>query len=139
MARNTGQTALITGATSGIGYELAKVFGAHGFGLVIVARDTQRLDRVKKEIENSFEVPVEVIAADLSHPRSAREIVDTVKKGNITVDVLVNNAGFNEYGLIHGDKPRKGDRDDPDQCHVAHAADEAAPAGDGEAGSRAGS
>jgi hypothetical protein len=98
MARNAGQTALITGATTGIGYELARIFAQHGYGLVIVARDAQRLNRVKREIETTFEVPVVVIAADLSRPQSPSEIVDALEKSTIEVEVLVNNAGFNEYG-----------------------------------------
>jgi short-subunit dehydrogenase len=100
MSRNTGQTALITGATSGIGYELARVFAHHGHGLVIVARDTGRLNEVKKEIEGAFQVPVGIIAADLSRPQSASEIFAVLQKQGLTVDVLVNNAGFNEYGLF---------------------------------------
>ncbi len=100
MTRNNGQTALITGASSGIGYELANVFAKHGFGLVIVARDKERLGRVKKEIEGMFQIPVEVISSDLARPQSASEIVALVEKQGLTVDVLVNNAGFNEYGLF---------------------------------------
>jgi uncharacterized protein len=98
MAQNTARTALITGGTSGIGYELAKVFASNGFGLVIVARDTRRLDEVKQEIEKSFKVPVAVITADLSYPQSACDIAATLKKENLGIDVLINNAGFNEYG-----------------------------------------
>jgi uncharacterized protein len=100
MAQYTGQTALITGATSGIGYELAKIFARHGYGLVIVARDTERLNLVKQEMESTFQVPVRVIAADLSRQQSPLEIVDTLTKENLAINILVNNAGFNEYGLF---------------------------------------
>ena len=98
MARNTGRTALITGATSGIGYELARIFAGHGYGLVIVARDAERLARVKQELEGTFRVRVRDIPADLSLPQTPSKIVDTLAKENVPIDVLVNNAGFNEYG-----------------------------------------
>jgi uncharacterized protein len=95
---NEKKTALITGATSGIGYELAKLFAKNGFGLVLVARNTGRLAGVKQEIEKSSGARVTVIAADLSLPQSQSEIFAVLQKQGITVDVLVNNAGFNEYG-----------------------------------------
>jgi short-subunit dehydrogenase len=93
------KTALITGATSGIGYELAKIFSRNGFNLVIVARDQKALDKVKSEFSSQFHNQLFCIAADLSLPESPKQIFEKVHKEEIAVDVLVNNAGFG----IHGD------------------------------------
>ena len=84
-------TALITGASSGIGLELARVFARQGYGLVLVARNRQRLDEIAAELKPA---PVKVIAKDLSVAGAAEEIQREVPR----VDVLVNNAGFGVFG-----------------------------------------
>jgi len=92
------KTALITGATSGIGYELTKLFSQDGFDLVIVARNMAGLDRVSGELQRSANGTVAVIPKDLSQPTAAEEIYRELQSRGIEVDVLVNNAGFNVYG-----------------------------------------
>lgn len=84
-------TVLITGASSGIGLELARVFAQHGYGLVLVARNQKRLDEIAGELSS---VQVQVIAKDLSLPGAAEEITKAVPQ----IDVLVNNAGFGVFG-----------------------------------------
>jgi uncharacterized protein len=87
------QTALVTGATSGIGLELARLFAKDGFNLVLVARDELTLGRVADETRTLGAQAVTVIAKDLSYPRAGEELfLDTSQMG-IEVDILVNDAG----------------------------------------------
>ena len=90
--------ALITGASSGIGYELAKLFAKDGKNIVVVARSQDKLEDLKKEIEDKYETNVMVLVKDLSDPNSPQEIYSELEGKNINVDVLVNNAGFAVYG-----------------------------------------
>jgi short-subunit dehydrogenase len=101
MARATTSrtTALITGASSGIGRELAKVFAEHGHDLVLVARSGDALRELSQELARSApSVSVTVIEKDLFRPSAAREIYDDVKAAGITVNYLVNDAGQGVYG-----------------------------------------
>lgn len=97
---NNVKTALITGATSGIGLELARIFAQNGWGLVLVARDRQRLDGLAKDLAREFKAPVITIPQDMSIQSAPKAIFDELQKSSIHVDILVNNAGFNEYGLF---------------------------------------
>ncbi|MEX0680988.1 MAG: SDR family oxidoreductase [Balneolales bacterium] len=88
------QTALITGASSGIGYELSKVFAAGGFNLILVARNQVQLETIASGFRQSDGVNVAVCPADLSKPAAAQELYDELQAQKVEVDVLVNNAGF---------------------------------------------
>lgn len=90
--------ALVTGASSGIGYELAKLFAQDGKNIVVVARSQDRLERLKTEIEKKHGTKVIVVVKDLSKPDAPQEIYSELEKKNINVDGLVNNAGFPVYG-----------------------------------------
>ena len=90
--------ALITGASSGIGYEIAKLLAKEGKNLVAVARSRDKLEDLKREVENKRGTKVKVLAKDLSDPRAPVEIFSELEKEGINVDVLVNNAGFCVYG-----------------------------------------
>jgi len=92
------RTALITGATSGIGYELSKVFAKNGYNLVLVARNGQKLEQVASEISQQSAVKTYLIPKDLAVVSSPNEIFDELRNKSINIDVLINNAGFNEYG-----------------------------------------
>jgi short-subunit dehydrogenase len=94
----TSKTALITGATSGIGYELTKLFAGAGFALVLVARDAPRLAKIADDLRRSSNVSVTVIPKDLANPTAAEEIYRELQSKGVEVDLLVNNAGFNVYG-----------------------------------------
>jgi short-subunit dehydrogenase len=93
-----GKTALVTGATSGIGYELAKLFAREGFDLVVVARRERRLNEVANELRQSAGVAITAICQDLSQPEAADAIYRQLTDAAVDVDVLVNNAGFSVYG-----------------------------------------
>lgn len=93
------ETALITGASSGIGLELAREFAGHGHPLILVARVASELRSIAAEFERSFDVPVRTIAKDLQQePEAAREIYEELKRDRTQVDILVNNAGLGQRG-----------------------------------------
>jgi len=92
------QYALVTGATSGIGYELAKLLAADGYHLILVSRTQTDLDRVADQLKDAHGVDVRVIAKDLFYPGNAMELTDEVKELGIKVDILVNDAGQGQYG-----------------------------------------
>lgn len=93
-------TVLITGASSGIGYELARVFARQKHNLVLVARSENKLQEIAGELRKAFGVQVTVLAKDVSVLASAAEIYDTLKQQGIAVGVLVNNAGFGDFGFF---------------------------------------
>lgn len=92
------QTALITGASSGLGMEFAKIFSREGYDLVIVARREGALYKLRLQLETEYHNHVEVFACDLSEEDAAYEIFNFTLEKNIQVDVLVNNAGFGDFG-----------------------------------------
>jgi hypothetical protein len=91
-------TALITGASSGIGAEFARYHARKGGDLVIVARRKEPLLALKKELEAAHKVRVTVLAQDVGTPAQAAALYDAVKAQGIQVDVLINNAGFGGHG-----------------------------------------
>lgn len=95
------QTALISGASGGIGYELAKEMAQQGHDLVVVARSEAKLLAMAQEFNQKYNVQVQVITKDLSQPSAPDEIFAECEDANITIDMLVNNAGFASYGLFH--------------------------------------
>jgi short-subunit dehydrogenase len=94
------QCALITGASSGIGRELARTMAADGYGLILVARRRDRLDELAAELTGRHRVTVSVLAEDLADPAAPRRIEDQVRAAGREVDVLVNNAGFGSHGAF---------------------------------------
>lgn len=95
------KTALITGASSGIGLEFAKIHAEKGGDLVIVARREQNLIDLKNELESKYKIKVHIIAKDLSVLGAAQEIYDEVKSAGIEINYLINNAGFGGRGKFH--------------------------------------
>lgn len=90
--------ALVTGATSGIGYELAKQFAKNNYNLIIVARPSDNLERVAKELSAEYSVKVVPIGKNLFNDGAALELYNEVKATSITVNILVNDAGQGIYG-----------------------------------------
>lgn len=93
-------TALITGASNGIGLELAKIHAAKGDQLVLVARNKSKLDELKLELEKTYKISVYTIGKDLSAMNAGQEIFDETSKQQIHIDYLINNAGFGDFGMF---------------------------------------
>ncbi|PQJ12184.1 short-chain dehydrogenase [Flavipsychrobacter stenotrophus] len=93
-------TALITGASNGIGLELARIHASKGDDLVLVARNKVRLEELKAELEQKYKVTVYCIDKDLSLTNAAQEVYDATKRQNIQIDYLINNAGFGDFGMF---------------------------------------
>ena len=94
------KTALITGASNGIGLALAKVHASKGDNLVLVARNKSKLDEIKLEFEKNYKILVHVIGIDLSIRNAAQLVYDETTRNNIQIDFLINNAGFGDYGMF---------------------------------------
>lgn len=90
-------TALVTGASSGIGSEFARGLAARGHGVTLVARRRDRLERLAAELAERHAVRTEVIAADLAEPQERDRLAAEIERRALTVEVLVNNAGFGIY------------------------------------------
>jgi len=93
-----GPNVVITGATTGIGYELSKLFARYNFNLVLTARNSELLQQRKEELEKSFPIQIKTFQLDLSNPDSAKKLFAPLKEEDIYVEVLVNNAGFGLVG-----------------------------------------
>jgi short-subunit dehydrogenase len=91
-------TALVTGASVGIGYELAKCFAEDGYNLILVSRDKDRLTEVARELEQAHGIKVAILVRDLAEPRASDSIAQDLQKASVDIDVLVNNAGFALHG-----------------------------------------
>jgi uncharacterized protein len=95
---NRNYYALITGATSGIGYQLAKLFATDGYNLIIVARSENSLANVAEEFRQQFNIDVKTFSTDLFVTKNAFNLYDKITGMGLNVSVLVNNAGQGLYG-----------------------------------------
>jgi uncharacterized protein len=93
--------ALVTGASSGIGDHLARLLAERGHDLVLVARDSSRLEALAKELEGAFNATAQVLPADLTDAGQLRVVEDRCYDRSAPIDVLVNNAGFGTFGPFH--------------------------------------
>ena len=93
-----GRTALVTGASAGIGRAFAEVLAERGYGLVLTARRHDRLEEVAASLHATHGIPVHVIAADLADPTAPARIVEMLAAQSLRIDVLINNAGYGVPG-----------------------------------------
>jgi short-subunit dehydrogenase len=96
-----GNTALVTGASSGIGAELARYHASRSGDIVLVARSENKLNELKSELEREPGIKATVIAADLAQPDSAEKIFAATEAAGLQIDILINNAGFGGHGKFH--------------------------------------
>lgn len=101
------ETALITGASAGIGAALARQFAAGGFNLVLVARSRDKLESLGRTLEEDYGVSVRVMPADLSRPEAPKALFAALARHKLGVDVLVNNAGVLEMGAFRTIAPER--------------------------------
>lgn len=92
--------ALITGTTSGIGKAFAEKFADEGYNLILVARNEQKLKQQQAVLQETYHVAVRYISQDLTQENAAGLVMGAIDKWNVTINVLVNNAGFNECGFF---------------------------------------
>ena len=91
-------TALITGASSGIGAVFAQALAKRQTNLVLVARSQDKLNQLAQQLQEQYPIQVEVLVQDLTAPNAAKSVFEAVTQKNITIDLLINNAGFGTYG-----------------------------------------
>jgi short-subunit dehydrogenase len=92
--------ALITGASGGIGFDLAKLLAKDKHNLVLIARSEDKLKEIKSSFEKDHGINILIITVDLSVPESASKVFDELEKQDIHIDILINNAGFGDFGIF---------------------------------------
>ncbi len=98
MENNKKETALITGASGGIGEEFARQLAKKGYNLILVARSRDKLNQLKKAWEEELGISVVVYPTDLANRRQLNQLYDRIKYEKLQVDILINNAGFGDFG-----------------------------------------
>ncbi|PYU28787.1 MAG: hypothetical protein DMG31_19105 [Acidobacteria bacterium] len=98
MERWRGKWALVTGASSGIGWALAEQLAAQGTNLVLTARRADRLARLADDVTTRYKVQTQIFAADLARPQAPGEIFRFTNQKGLPIELLINNAGFGAYG-----------------------------------------
>ena len=98
------KTALITGASSGIGFELIDLFAKDKINLILVSRNEKKLLEIQKSIINNYKIKVFIYPCDLSVPNSAEKVYQFCCSKNLKINYLVNNAGFGIYGSFIDNK-----------------------------------
>jgi short-subunit dehydrogenase len=101
------KTVLITGASGGIGKEFATIFAQKNYNLVLVARGKDKLEQIKTDLENIYKIRVINLPFDLSKQNAAKNLSSEVKHRSIEIDILINNAGFGDYGYFMESDPAK--------------------------------
>ena len=92
------KTALVTGASTGIGNELSRLLAQDGYNLVLIARNEEKLKKLSTELEEKYNIFAKVIVKDLSSPNSPQEIFKETQEQELNISVLINNAGYGSFG-----------------------------------------
>lgn len=112
---------LITGASSGIGWELAKIFASHNHNLILVARSKDTLEKLAEDLRSEHRVNVEVLAMDLSLTASPEALFRSCQNKGLAVDILVNNAGFGDnVTFLNSDWKKQADMIDLNMKSLTH-------------------
>jgi short-subunit dehydrogenase len=106
-APNSARTCLVTGASSGIGAEIARVLAGRGLGVTLVARNESRLASLADELASAHGIRAEVIVADLTDEAARAAIPDELESRSLSVNVLVNNAGLSTTGPVYRADPQR--------------------------------
>lgn len=93
------KTVLITGTTSGIGYSLSKLFADKGFHVILISRNADKLIEQQQKLQHENNL-IDIIACDLQQAGAAKQVFENVQNKSWKVDILINNAGFNEAGMF---------------------------------------
>jgi len=101
------EVALITGASGGIGYEIALCLAKRNIDVILVARSADKLQRAKESLPNVGRSRIYTVVSDLSNSEGVDAVINFVSQRNLTVSYLVNNAGFGDYGLFVDRSPEK--------------------------------
>lgn len=94
------KTALITGASAGIGAAFAKELAERKIDVILVARSQEKLEKLAEELQSQYHIKAHVITQDLTQPGATKTVFDQVSKQGLTVDLLINNAGLGDYGAF---------------------------------------
>ena len=97
---NSNSYAIVTGASGGIGFELAKLLAQDKYNLVLIARNINRLNEIKTQFENKYSISIITIQKDLSISESAKELFAEIKNKKIKISILINNAGFGDFAYF---------------------------------------
>ncbi|EDX86210.1 KR domain superfamily [Synechococcus sp. PCC 7335] len=101
------KTVLITGASRGIGEAFAQVYAEKQDNLILVARNESDLNALKADLSSQYNINIVVLACDLTKEEEVQQVYDQVEQQNLTVDVLINNAGYGDYGeFVSADWPK---------------------------------
>jgi len=101
------ETALVTGASGGIGEDLARLIAAGGRDVVLLARSVAKLQALADELSRAHQITASVLPADLSEPGAADQVARTLAERKLTIDILVNNAGFGTFGEFARENPQE--------------------------------
>jgi len=104
---SANKTALVTGASAGLGRDFAELFARDGHNVVLVARRKERLEELKQQLEAAHNITATVMATDLTDADAPKQIFDALADQNITIDFLVNNAGFGTNGPFIDQEPQR--------------------------------
>ena len=99
------EVALVTGASGGIGEDLARLIAAGGRDLVLLARSVPKLQALADELSRAHRISATVLSMDLSEPGAADEVARTLAERRINIDMLINNAGFGTHGEFARENP----------------------------------
>jgi short-subunit dehydrogenase len=94
--------AVVTGASSGIGWHISRNLASRGYSIIAVSNQAEQLNKLKSELESSFQTSVQIFDCDLSETGAAERVFDFCQQNNLQVEVLVNNAGMYVYGEVVG-------------------------------------